>query len=174
MSVKKIYNRMSVENKDEIVGKVREIDTLVDPFAVNLSPDDRRTIPKLGIKSLGFADITMGFAKSNPQFIPNYQDVDVLTANMEFVKQLQQVLEVLEPVYEKIKDTYMAAGADVYLATRVIYDSVKAAAKQGVPGSDVIVKELGKLYKRSRATVKSNEETGNNTNDTAKAGKKNG
>jgi len=173
MSIKKINTRMSVESKDEIVGKFKEIDTLVEPFAVNLSPDDRRTIPKLGIKSLGFADITLGFAKSNPKFVPSFQDIDLLTANMEFVKQLQQVLEVVEPVYEKVKDTYMAAGADVYLATRVIYDSVKAAAKQGVPGSDVIAKELGKLYKRSRAKTKSGEETGDVTDTTAQVSKKN-
>jgi len=59
---------------------------------MRLSGSSRRSIPKLGIKSLGFADITLGFAKSNPQFVPSYQDIDVLTANMEFVKQLQQGL----------------------------------------------------------------------------------
>jgi len=47
---------------------------------------------------------------------------------------------------EMMNDTRTAAGSDAYQASLSIYSSAKAAAKQGVPGTQTIVDEMGKLF----------------------------
>jgi hypothetical protein len=168
MSFTKIYTRMSEENKDSLIQLFREAGTIVDPFTVDLDAKGRKALPKMGMKTIGFTSSAMTIATNQPHLVPNYQDIKVQLANLEFARQLQEVLEVVEPVYEKIRDTWMTVGAEAYLAARVFYDSVKTASKQGVPGTDVIVKELGSIFKRSRSKAKTGEKTGENKTDDSK------
>ena len=66
---------------------------------------------------------------------------------------------ILEPLVEKISDTYLAAGSDAFLAARKLYSFVKAASDSGAPGSDTIAAELKKRYLRRRSS--SQEKNGN-------------
>jgi hypothetical protein len=62
---------------------------------------------------------------------------------------------MLEPVVEKISDSYMAAGMDAFDAARKMYNYVKAAAESGVPGTDTIVDELRiRFYKRKSSSTR--------------------
>jgi len=49
-------------------------------------------------------------------------------------------------IAEMVSDTRIAASSDAYQAGLSIYGSAKGAAKQGVPGTQSIVDEMGKLF----------------------------
>ena len=132
-------------------------DTLL-PFLVNLSPEERKTIPSMGRKSLGFVESALGYAEKHTDLVPPYLDVAEQRKDLVLTRQLYDILEVFEPLWEKLQDSCFASGAEAYLPARAFYSSVKGAAKLGVPGTDLIARELSKNFERSsRATPAESE-----------------
>jgi hypothetical protein len=81
-------------------------------------------------------------------------DIPEFKRDLKLARQLKELLLMLEPVVEKISDSYMAAGMDAFDAARKMYNYVKAAAESGVPGTDTIVDELRKrFYKRKSSST---------------------
>jgi hypothetical protein len=62
------------------------------------------------------------------------------------VKATRRVGAEIASLAEMVADSRTAAGSDAYTAALAIYNSAKTAAKQGVPGTQTIVDELGKLF----------------------------
>ena len=73
---------------------------------------------------------------------------DYPASPLELLKQIQRILGVVEPLWEKLGDTYMLLGAEAYALARVFYNTVKSAAQAGVPGADSIAKDLGERFKK--------------------------
>ena len=69
---------------------------------------------------------------------------------------MKELLIMLDPVVEKISDSYLAAGADAFDSARKPYNYVKAASESGAPGSDSIAAELKKRFVRRKATSQEN------------------
>ena len=151
--------QMSKENEDLAVARLKEVEILL-PFMVNLTTQERMTLPKMGKKTLDFVERTLLYAKEHPKYVPPFLDVGGQQRDMTLLKQVQRVLGVLEPFWEKLRDTYMVLGAEAYTASRVFYNSVKGAAKAGEPGSDVIVKDLAGRFKKQFANNKNKKENG--------------
>ncbi len=149
MAYKDISTELSDENKNLVIQGFRAAEALIDPFAKNLTREERREFPVMGKKLFGFAQTTIEYQRNHPHLVPNFVSLPEQEKDMDLTVQLREVLEVVEPIYEKIKDTYMAVSAETYLAARVFYDSVKAAAKAGVPGTNTIARDLGEIYKKS-------------------------
>ena len=151
MSYKDLDAQLSDENKDLIITKLREIEALL-PFAIKVSPKERIALTKMGKKTVGFVESTLKYAKTQPQILPVYLDMEKKKEDMELFVQMEEVMSILGPIYEKMRDTSMVAGAEAYHSARVIYDSVKLAVKSGQPGSEVIYKELAANFKRGKYT----------------------
>ncbi len=146
MSKNRVSTELTDENKALMIQKFREIADLI-PVDLNLSPDERRSLPTLGVKSFGFAQSAFGAVQGNPKFIPNFMDQSEDLKDWNLTRQLKEVMDVADPVMERLEDLFMAVGSEAYLASRIYYDSVKSAAKAGVPGSDVVAKKLGISFK---------------------------
>jgi len=144
---KNISSVLSTETIEQIIQRVKEIETLM-PFMVNLTPAERMSIPKLGRKSAQFVESAMGYSEKFPDLVPNFLNMSSGKKKLEVVKFLYEVMEVLNPLWEKINDTYCAVGAEAHAQARIFYRSVKSAARSGVPGTDVIAKELKNLYRK--------------------------
>jgi hypothetical protein len=95
-------------------------------------------------------------------YFPTYIDLAKKTEDMELAMQLVDIMDVLGPLYETLRDTLTLAGAEAYLSARVIYDTFKVAVKSGLPGSEVISKDLGSIFKKTR---KPNPDTGTSVTD---------
>jgi hypothetical protein len=148
--------QLSKEDEDLAVQKVRELEGLF-PFLLNLGAEERIRLPKMGKSALDFAERSLIYAKEHDQVIAPFRSVDEHQRDLDLLKQLQRVLGVLEPFTEMVKDTYMQLGAEAYAAARDIYNIAKRAAKAGVPGAEVIVKDLAELYKRQRSKSNGSE-----------------
>jgi hypothetical protein len=135
--------------KDQITQRIREIESML-PFVINLSPTERRSIPKMGHAALKFVESAMVYSEKNPTIVPPYLNVAQERTSFQLAMQLFEIMQVLEPVWEKVSDTYYEVGAEAYAQARVFYKSVKAAAKAEVPGTDVIERELSKTFAKSK------------------------
>lgn len=157
MAYKNISASLSEENKTQVIQKLKEVESLL-PFIVDLSPEERKTIPTLGRKSLKFVESALGYSRNHPKFVPPYLDVEEQAKDLALTQQLYEILEILDPLWEKVKDTCFAVGAEAYHAARVFYTSVKGAAKAGMPGVDIIAADLGKTFERTFPSVKKKKE----------------
>jgi hypothetical protein len=153
------YQNISAEISDEIVGqqvqRVKEIEQDL-PFIINLTIEERKTLPLMGDKSIPFVEKSIEFARQQPDLVTSFLDVDELAKDLVLARRLKKILNVIEPLYEKVQDTYLAVGSEAFAAARTFYRTVKNAARSGVPGVDAIASELSKRYER-RANMSKKE-----------------
>lgn len=145
MFYQRISAEITAEAMDLLEQNLREVETNLS-FTVNLSPEERSTLPKMGDRSVAFVDKALDLSLKHPDLVPRYLDVAELQRDLELARKLKRLLNILEPLTERVSDTYIAAGAEAFAAARNFYRSVKGAATAGVPGCDTIAAELGKRY----------------------------
>jgi hypothetical protein len=135
----------SEENEKKAMELLAQLKELF-PFGIKLSADERKHLPKLDDARIPFADKGLSFGKQQPLVVPPYTDLNEYEKDINFVKATRRVGAELMSIAEMVNDTRTAAGSDAYQAALSIYNSAKGAAKQGVPGTQTIVDEMGKLF----------------------------
>ena len=158
---------LTKENEESSIQSIRSTEALL-PFLVNLSTDERRRLAKMGRDGLDFAEKSLMHAADNPGLVASYMDIPAMQRDLNLMKQVQRVLGVTESFCEKLRDTYMVLGAEVYDGARVFYRTVKNAAVSGAKGCDYIAKDLGDHYKnltgpKPKIEKKEQENAVNNT-----------
>lgn len=150
------------ESLTQVYQKVGELEGVFS-FSINLSTSERKALSKMGDKTIAFVDKCLEYADKHQDLVPSYLDITELKKDFDLSKKLFKVLKRLEPLTEKVSDTYIAAGSEAFSAARNFYDSIKAAAKAGVPGTDVIAAELKKRFVRSSRAAENRENRGGAT-----------
>ena len=145
-----IENRVSVvippEVKQSILLKLAEVDELLKPFLIALQPDERKVIPKMADGSIPFVSKTLGYVKTNPQFVPAYINVPELEIDFKAVIDLTEFTHTCYKLTDGLKDTIMLSGSEAYVAALSYYNSVKNASKMNVPGAKAIYDDLKKRF----------------------------
>ncbi|MFC2146361.1 hypothetical protein ACFLRT_03265 [Acidobacteriota bacterium] len=168
MSQGKISFELTEEAYGQIAQSIRALDSLL-PFAINLTPDERKNCQTMGDKSIAFVEKAAQYADERPDLVPSYLDIPEFKKDLKLARQLRDLLMILEPSVEKISDTYLSAGSDAFWAARRLYSFVKAASDSGAPGTDSIAAELKKRYVRKKSSSQQNngsqEEENQESND---------
>jgi hypothetical protein len=140
-----MQNKISFTISDEALANIKNaLKTMEEnlPGLLNLTIDERRSLPKLGDKSFSFVTKNLEFAKSNPQVVPPFLDVTEFEIDVKAFNELNKVLNPLKQFTEKLDDTTMLSGSEAYSAALIFYNAVKSAAKAGVPGMKVVFEDL--------------------------------
>ncbi len=116
------------------------------PFLLSLTPDERRSGLKLGNKSVSFVEKVADYAASNSSLIPPYLDMNEFVKDFELTRALNELLRTLKPLTQDIEDTAMEAGVESLSTAMVFYNSVKTAAKRGVPGVKSVYEDLRQRF----------------------------
>lgn len=135
----------SEENEAKAMELLAQLKALF-PFGIKLSAEERKHLAKLDDARIPFADKGLAFGLQQPLVVPPYTDLAEYKKDIDFVKATRRVGAELASLAEMMNDTRAAAGSDAYQAALSIYNSAKGAAKQGVPGTQTIVEEMGKLF----------------------------
>ncbi len=75
MAQNRVSAVLAQTDKDAIMASIKAIAEKM-PFAIDLSPEDIKTMPKLGDKSLAFVTRALEVAVQNPGFLPRDFDVE--------------------------------------------------------------------------------------------------
>lgn len=146
------YQNISAEltetTRQEIMVHLQSINSLL-PFLIDLSPEERHELPKMGDKSVSFVEKSLELASQNPNLVPPFISLEELNKDFALAESLRPLLNAVLQLHEKLSDTYLAVGSEAYTAALSFYNSAKSAAKSGVPGTDTVVNELGKRFVRS-------------------------
>lgn len=116
------------------------------PFSIKLSVDQSKHLSKLDDARIPFADKGIFYGEKQPMIVPPFTDLGEYKRDLDFFKATRRVGAELLSIAEMVSDSRTAAGSDAYQAALSIYNSAKGAAKQGVPGTQTIVDEMGKLF----------------------------
>ena len=132
-------------DKDEVLANI-EASKLKLPFVVNLTMEERQTIPKMGDKTVSFVEKSLEYASNNPIFVPPYLNVPELQKDVVLTKQLLPIWQSSRQFFESVDDTCMALGSEAYIASLTFYNTVKQATKLNVPGADAIYQDLKERF----------------------------
>ncbi len=107
------------------------VETITDrlPFLVDLSPDERQTLPKFGDKSLAFVQRAHDVVRQDDSFLPRSFDVDAFGRDVALHARLDVIAIALARLSEHVDDTRMQVGAEAYAAALDAYAALKRAGK---------------------------------------------
>ncbi len=146
MPVNRVSATLSQPDKDAILAALQTIKQKL-PFLVDLTVDEKKSLPKLGDKSRAFVDKALELAVKNPGFLPRDFDIEEFKRDVAIFDALYSIQQSITILAEKVDDTYVAAGSEAYAAALVVYNYAKGS-DIGTQGLDEVVDELGKRFAR--------------------------
>lgn len=99
------------------------------PFLIDLTPEERRTLPKMGDSSRGFVTQALTIATQNEDILPRSFDVNEMRGDLELLDSLRPILTALSQLFELVEDTYTAVGSEAYTSALLVYQFARAAGK---------------------------------------------
>lgn len=133
-----------------VLAAVADIETNL-AFLINLTPQERQALPKMGNSTQSFVSKALEIASNNPQFVPPYVDLAAMRKDYDLAVRLQGIEMQLASLCEKVSDTTLAAGSEAYVTGLTLYNSIKAAAKVNVPGANALASELAERFVQTSA-----------------------
>jgi len=112
------------------------------PILINLTPDERQALPKMGDKTVAFVNKSFDYANLNPRVVPTFLDMAEFGKDVNAVNALRKVLIPLTQLFEKLDDTTLEAGSEALTAALIFYNAVKGAARAGEPGMKTVYDDL--------------------------------
>jgi hypothetical protein len=143
-------NRISIEippaDLQAVKAALQQVQSLLAPYVVALTPEQRKTIPKMSDGTEPFVEKVMDYAGNNPQFMPPFVNLSELQKDWEATKGLLPLLRMVEQIKDTLSDTGMLAGSESYVGALSYYNSVKQGAKVNAPDAKAIYEDLRKRF----------------------------
>lgn len=99
------------------------------PFLVDLSPEERHKLPKMGDKSRAFVGQALTVATQNEDVLPRSFDVEEFKRDVELLDALQPVAAALAQLYELVDDTLLEVSSEAYASALAVYGYARAGGK---------------------------------------------
>lgn len=145
-------NLVSLElNNEQLAQAEQAIAVLEQALSglVSLAPVDRRRLTKMGQKSEVFCRQTLRVMTQNPQIVPPGLDIVGAQADLLALDQLGPLLDRVQRLAERGRDTEMALGSDVMDVALEGYGLLRLSGRQ--QGLDGLRKELSHRWARTRS-----------------------
>jgi hypothetical protein len=145
MAENRVSAVLSQADRDAVVAAIETIRAKL-PFLVNLTPDQRRAMLKLGDKSVAFVNRASEVAAQNTGLLPAAFELAEWQKDADLLLALRSIEVALNPLSEAIDDTLMVVGSEAYVAALSAYQYLKAGNQAGQ--LDGLLDELGRRFAR--------------------------
>jgi hypothetical protein len=139
-------NKVNFQIPETVVTEAEEgvagLTTLLRPYLIALTPEDRSKLPRMGDGTVPFVQKCLDYCISDPQFAPPFMNKEELANDMKAHGQLTEIFRSVKQLIDGLDDTMMQAGAESYINALGYYSSVKQAAKANVPGAKAVYDDL--------------------------------
>lgn len=146
-----MQNLVSLELSDEQLAQAENaLSSLEEALSglVSLKPIERRRLVKMGQKSEAFARQALRVLSQNPQVVPPGLDLAGAQADLVALERLAPLLDRLQQLAERGRDTEMALGSDIMDVALEGYGLLRVSGRQ--QGLDGLRQELSSRWaKRS-------------------------
>lgn len=151
MPQNRISATMAQADKDAVMAAIKTLSDKM-PFLIDLGPDERKALPKLGDKSRAFVEKALEIATQNPGFLPRDFDIEEFRKDVTIFTDLSSVRQALSKVFDLVEDSMMVAGSEAYIAALMVYNIAKSK-NIGTEGLDSTIDELGQRFARKAKTA---------------------
>jgi len=117
-------------------------------FLVNLTPQERHKLFKMGPKSLNFVEYALEVATEHSGIMPLDFSLAEFEKDFTLTRDLNDIAIISGPLLEGISDTQMLAGVEAMNAANMVYAQVKLAAKAD-SSLDGVHAEMKRRYEKS-------------------------
>jgi hypothetical protein len=137
----------SISNADQaaVMDAINTIRRKLD-FLIDLTPDERHSLPKMGDKSRAFVSEALTVAQQNADILPASFDLPEMQKDVALATALEPIRAALTQLQELVEDTYLAAGSEAYSAALLIYQYARAGSKGAA--LDNLLDGLGQRFAR--------------------------
>lgn len=156
MPINRVSSNLSVTDQHEVMDLIAQINQKL-LFLVDVGPEERRSMAKLGDRNRAFTRKALEIATQTPDFLPRSFDITEMRRDLELFEALQPMLLALTRLRELVDDTAVAAGDEAYRAALEVYRYAKANGS--VAGLDDLIDEMGRRFAQqgSRAKAQATE-----------------
>jgi hypothetical protein len=142
--------QIPADDLKKITDAFKLIEDTLKPYLVSLTSDERKTLPKMGDKTIPFVEKVTEYAITNPEFAPSYMRPQELLIDFKAVSDLTLFLRPTEQLSSTLNDTILLSGSEAYSEALIYYNSVKQAAKNNVPNAKTIFEDLKKRFENNK------------------------
>jgi hypothetical protein len=150
MTDNRISASLSAADRQAVLDAINTIRQKL-PFLIDLSPEDRHTLPKMGDSSQAFVAQAIQVAEQNADILPRSFDVAEMRKDVDLLAALAPVRAALAQLSELVEDSYMAIGSEAYTAALLVYQYARAASKGAA--LDGALDALGQRFARKSSTA---------------------
>lgn len=147
----KIFKEIPDEVQAALFEHAKQMDNLLSPYLIALTPEERQILPKMADGNLPFVEKALEFAQTNPEHAPRFLIVADMKVDISTIKKLLPIANILNKLVSHLNDTLTQAGSEAYVASLAYYKGVKLAAEANELGAKPISEELGKRFKANGA-----------------------
>lgn len=127
---------------DQVQQHLDAIKTALAPYLISLTPEERKTMLRMGDKTVAFVQKTAELATNNPSFVPSFVSLAELKQDMAGIAALAPLRQQFEQLALDTDSTVMVAGSEALGTSLIIYGNTKFLAKNKQPGAQAGFDEL--------------------------------
>jgi hypothetical protein len=146
-----LHPRISLNNVPEpdiqaVRDAVKVLQDKLVPHLIDLGPEERRALPKMGDRTVAFVGKALVYAREHPGMCPSFLDIDEFGRGLASVEMLLGLQRPLDQVVDMVEDSLLMAGSESLSAALAFYESAKAFAKRNVAGAATIADDLASSF----------------------------
>lgn len=151
---------LSEADRKAVLDAIETIRTKLS-FLIDLTPEQRRSLPKMGDKSRAFVAKALAIAQHNSDFLPRSFSVEEFERDVALAEALLPVMVSLTRLQEQVTDTYTEVGSEAYSASLVVYQYGRNSGDgQSLEG---LLDDMGQRFARKSRGAKTTPSGGNPT-----------
>lgn len=137
----------------QVVEKLQEVKALLLPYMAKLTTEERKSLAKMGDKTLAFVSKVMEYVETNPKFVPAMMNVEEFKKDFKTNQQMVPFQTLSDQISEVVSDTSILSGNEAYTQALYYYGNVKFFAKTGDAEAKVIYQELSQRFPRGKKST---------------------
>ena len=125
---------------------LQQVRKLLAPGLHPLTPTERKTLYKMGPKSVGFMQNLVNYATASPDLVPKFIDLDALKLDVGVAAGLDPLTQYAAQLALDLSSTQMLAGSEGMDQATPVYQNIKFLAAQNQPGAQGAYDDLRKHF----------------------------
>jgi hypothetical protein len=128
------------------------------PFLISFNALERKNIRKMGAVRTSYVQDVYTASIANSASIPPALSLDEYTKDFNLLKEMNEIISNLMPVYESVQDTYLALGNELMKQSDEAYSYLKNAAKKNSSQAlTMTVKQISDQLKTGKREIPAKE-----------------
>ena len=136
---------------DELAAILHETERDLGEWDFHMLTDaQRRRLLGSGVRRFGFITKTFEVASDNPEFTPPFLNMEHFHELIDEINQTRNITITANQLLRIYTDILLLAGDEAFTLALIYYNSVRDAARRGIPGAQAVFRALELFFRRGR------------------------